>query len=354
LPVLTVTVIVVSIPEIPAGVNPDELDLALDALRQLDAPRLRVNAPPARLGGGFWAEMWTLHLDNRGPLLPERVVLRLAPDPQLAAWETAVQHGVADQHYNTPAILTSGDATDTTRFWSVMEHATGQPLLAGLSGLGALAKLPRLARALPTQLASSMAALHALNAEPIEAELTAITGHPIGVDGILDHFTERAEHLADRTLTRTVEQLTRTQPAPDRRVVCHGDLHPFNILNHDGELTVLDWTAAQIGDPAYDVAFTALLLANPPLAAPAALAPIINGAARTLSRRFVRTYRAMTSTARFDNTSLAWHTKLHATRILLDITEWRNAGTLDQNQGHPWLVMESAVRHAIGQTIPAP
>src|SRR5437879_3826749 len=109
----------VSIPGAIGLVNPVELADVLDALRAMDAPSLRLAAPPQRLGGGFWAEMWTLQLDSQGPHLPDRVVLRLAPDAVLAAWETAVQRGVADQGYPTPAIIASAGATDTTRFWSV-------------------------------------------------------------------------------------------------------------------------------------------------------------------------------------------------------------------------------------------
>jgi aminoglycoside phosphotransferase (APT) family kinase protein len=193
-----------------------------------------------------------------------------------------------------------------------------------------------------------MAALHALDATPIEEALIAIAGHQAGgVAGLLDHYGDRARLLNDTALIKAVEDLARTCAPVDRRVVCHGDLHPFNILNNDGALTVLDWTAARVADPAYDVAFTALLLANPPLSAPAALQPIISKAGRVLSRRFIRAYRAMTGGIGPDDTSLEWHTKLHATRILLDITEWRTAGVLEHHRGHPWLAMENVVRRAL-------
>lgn len=350
-----------SIPEIPAAVNPAaaeppvpeesgaprELELALGALRDLDAPDLALAARPERLGGGFWAEMWTLRLAEHGPRLPDRVVLRLAPDASHAAWETTVQRGVAQQGYPTPAILAAGEATATTRFWSVMEHADGQPLLAGLSGVGALVRLPRLAGALPKRLAAAMTALHALDPDPIERDLTRITGRSVGVDGLLDHFHERARALDEPALTRAVEHLTVGRPAPSGRVVCHGDLHPFNMLDHDGATTVLDWTAAQIAEPAYDVAFTALLLANPPLAAPAALTPVINGAGRALSRRFVRAYRANSTDITLRDADLRWYTQLHAVRILVELTAWRVAGELEDHRGHPWVAMAGAVQRLI-------
>jgi aminoglycoside phosphotransferase (APT) family kinase protein len=49
-------------------------------------------------------------------------------------------------------------------------------------------------------------------------------------------------------------------PDADRVVVCHGDLHPGNvILTADGPI-VIDWFDASVGDPVGDVARTTILL----------------------------------------------------------------------------------------------
>ena len=69
-------------------------------------------------------------------------MLRLAPDTDLSVRETVVQAGVAGQGYPTPNFHASDDAHDEHRAWSVMDFAAGQPLLAGLNGLHALASLP--------------------------------------------------------------------------------------------------------------------------------------------------------------------------------------------------------------------
>jgi aminoglycoside phosphotransferase (APT) family kinase protein len=342
----TVTVIPVSIPDDRLLVNPVELTEVLDALRRLDGPHLTLASPPQRLTGGFWAEMWTLTLDNRGPRLPERVVLRLSPDPQLAAWETAVQRIAADMQYPTPAIIAFRDSTDATRFWSVMEHASGQPLLAGLSGINALTKLPQLARRLPDQLASVMAQLHALDPTAAEQELSEIRGGRDGIDGLIEHYAITAERIGNTPIARAIDRLVDTRPPTERLVICHGDLHPFNVLQHNGELTVLDWTAAQIADPTYDVAFTALLLSNPPLTAPRAVMPIIQTAARALSRRFIRSYNTASRIA-IDGRQLQWHTALQSVRVLIDVAQWRAAGTIDHHAGHPWLTMEAALHRGL-------
>jgi len=51
-------------------------------------------------------------------------------------------------------------------------------------------------------------------------------------------------------------------PGPERVVLCHGDLHPGNvILTADGPM-VVDWFDAARGDPVGDVARTTILLAT--------------------------------------------------------------------------------------------
>ena len=356
LPVNTVTVINVSVHDSSASVNPVELAVALEALQALQAPQapqLDLDGSPVRLAGGFWAEMWVLCLTHRGPQLPQQVVLRLAPDSNASTRETVIQRGVAEQGYPTPAILASGDATAATRAWSVMTYAAGRPLLAGLSGLGALARLPRLARSLPRQLAVSMATLHSLDPAPIETALSTLadtdgsvagTG---GVDGMLERFSAQAVRLESSSLITTVQHLVSTAPQESRRVICHGDLHPFNILDDNGTITVLDWTAALVADPAFDISYTAMLLANAPLQAPRIVQPVINAAARAVARHFIREYRKATGTSPHDAERLAWYTKLHATRIALEIAEWRSSGTVGDHSDHPWLNLEPIVQRLL-------
>ena len=332
--------------EIPAVNHPAELDTVLDHLRrQFHAPELALDGPPIRLGGGFWAEMWTLTFAP--PIsggLPVRVVLRLAPDAQLAAWETTLQAGVAAQGYPTPTIRSSDfTAAGSGRAWSVMDHADGAPLLGGLSGLRALLSLPRLATSLPDTLARAAADLHRLDPQPIETALSAATKRTIGVDGLLDHYLARARDLGDTPLQRTLERLAATRPDPQLRVVCHGDLHPFNVLADGGRTMVLDWTAGQIAHPAYDLAFTHLLLVNPPLDAPKPVRPIINAAARRVANRFITTYRKL-GPHPIEADTLDWYRNLQGCRILTDLATWRAEAELEAHPGHPWLAMEAALQ----------
>jgi aminoglycoside phosphotransferase (APT) family kinase protein len=338
----------VSITAENSGVNhPPELDAVLDHLRhQFHAPDLAFDRPPSRLGGGFWAEMWTLTLNPRtNGDLPGRVVLRLAPDANLAAWETTFQAGVAEQGYPTPRVRASNfAATANARAWCVMDHAEGTPLLGGLSGPRALAALPRLATGLPDTLARAAADLHRLDPEPIETALGRVTDRTIGVDGLLDHYVTRARELDNAPLQGALQRLAASRPDAKLRVVCHGDLHPFNVLTNDSDqMTVLDWTAGQIAHPAYDLAFTHLLLTHPPLDAPKPLRPVINAAARRIANRFITTYREI-GPHPIDAATLDWYRSLQGCRILTDLAGWRAAGELEAHRGHPWLAMEPSLQ----------
>lgn len=101
-------------------------------------------------------------------------------------------------------------------------------------------------------------------------------------------------------------------------MICHGDLHPFNLLVvDDGDVTVIDWTAAIRAEPAYDVAFTAMLLGNPPLDAPGPLGAVIHWVGGRLARRFVNRYRTIAPAN--DLGALDWYRALHGTRILIEV-----------------------------------
>ncbi|GIQ69134.1 aminoglycoside phosphotransferase [Xylanibacillus composti] len=50
---------------------------------------------------------------------------------------------------------------------------------------------------------------------------------------------------------------------PEGRQICHGDLHPDNILVTADDYVAVDWSNATIGDPLCDVARTSLIFLSP-------------------------------------------------------------------------------------------
>jgi aminoglycoside phosphotransferase (APT) family kinase protein len=194
-----------------------------------------------------------------------------------------------------------------------------------------------------------MSAIHRIDPEPVlsRARSSAPTA-ALTVEELTRHLHAVSEDIP--LLHAAFERLRDTRPSHARDVVCHGDLHPFNLLTEpDGTITVLDWTGAAIASPAYDVALTWLLLRYPPLEAPAALRGAINTGAPVLARRFVRAYRTLNPGAALDD--LEWHVGLHSARLLLDLTRWQRAGD-ERARAHPWHLVASgatrAVRRATG------
>jgi aminoglycoside phosphotransferase (APT) family kinase protein len=101
-----------------------------------------------------------------------------------------------------------------------------------------------------------------------------------------------ADAIERRDLARTAEQLAAATHG--MRVICHGDLHPFNLLVDGDEWTLIDWSTAVVADPHYDLAFTTLMLANPPLGGPAPVRAANRAIGTRLANRFLRSYEQRT------------------------------------------------------------
>ena len=106
-----------------------------------------------------------------------------------------------------------------------------------------------------------------------------------------DGLPPQREHMMRRVLLGPLP--ARVKPGvvkllrglPDQRMVCHGDLHPGNVILTPDGVRVIDWFDATAGCPTADLARTCLLLRYARLAA---------GAGRTafdpLRARFVDTF----------------------------------------------------------------
>ena len=83
---------------------------------------------------------------------------------------------------------------------------------------------------------------------------------PITVAGLLDALKTTAANYERADLAEAARWLTGHPSPPAPEVVCHGDLHPFNLLADGEQVTVLDWSAALLAPRAHDIAVTTLLL----------------------------------------------------------------------------------------------
>ncbi|MGH9134737.1 MAG: phosphotransferase family protein [Ilumatobacteraceae bacterium] len=323
----------------PPG-NPTTDGLLAALRRQTSHPDMTWSCPPVPLAGGFWAEMYIIGLAGAPPELDRRLVARIMPDPATAAFETAIQRYLTRCEFPVPAIRCSDSpSSDLDRTWSVMDFATGQPLLAGLSAATALKTAPTLLRRLPDLLAEAAATLHKCPIDGLHSELTNHTRQP-DIRDFLERIAEQANTIGRQDLAHEADHIAAT--AHDDRVVCHGDLHPFNLLVDGNRWTLIDWSTAVLADPHYDLAFTTLMLANPPLGGPAPVRAATRAIGTRLANRFLRTYQQLTG-RNVDPDRLAWGRRAHALRALVETATWEANDDIDAHRGHPWLTMRSVL-----------
>lgn len=316
-------------------------DGLLAALRhQTNQPNLEWKTTPTKLAGGFWAEMYTVELTDAPRELAGRLVARIMPDPATAAFETAVQRHLTRCGFPVPTIRSAnGPSSDIDRAWALMDFAPGQPLLAGLNATTAIKQAPTLLRRLPDLLAAAAATLHRCPIDGLRDELGADTYQP-DIHDFLERLATQADAVGRDDLARSARCLAST--TTDKRVICHGDLHPFNLLVDRDQWTVIDWTTAVLADPHYDLAFTTLMLANPPLGGPAPVRAIARQIGTRLANRFLHTYEQRTG-GPVDDTRLTWGRRAHALRALIEIATWEATDNISAHRGHPWLTMRGVL-----------
>ena len=300
-------------------------------------PGLEYERPPEPMRGGFWADIFAFSLANPPDGWPTQLVARVMPDPALARKETIVQSAVAAAGFPTPSVRASGGPDrGLGRAFMVMDRAAGGPLLAGLDGIVTSAAALRLARQIPDLLAGSMARLHALDPDLVRCDLQQVSDVPVTVSGLVTVLAGLAAEFRRPDLVTAARWLSDHQPAPAADVICHGDMHPFNLLADGNRVTVLDWSAAILAPRAYDVAFTSLLLSEPPLRVPSWQRPLVRAAGGLLARRFIRGYQRQSAEA-VPSRALKWHQAVVCLRALVEVASWVHEGVLHQRAAHPWL-----------------
>jgi aminoglycoside phosphotransferase (APT) family kinase protein len=296
---------------------------------RLDEPRLEFSEPPASLSGGFDTRIFAFRLRSAPPAYSCPLILRLlAPhlDPARALREGVIQNTLAEVGYPAPrAVLATADPGPLGGAFLIMERLPGKPLIeARLSEIGRV-------------LVEMQVRLHALDADVLLRTLAredlaaTVAGAPaIGRDRMtLDgHLAQLQQHVARASLEGLAAGVAwlieRRPPEPGRRVICHGDFHPQNILVSGGAVTgVIDWPNAIVADAAYDVAATKTILSLAPLelsAAPAALRGVVRVMRPVLVGRYLAGYRRHRP---IDPAGLRYYEALSCMRQLVRVTDNR-------------------------------
>jgi aminoglycoside phosphotransferase (APT) family kinase protein len=319
----------------------------LEALRRdIGVADLNYGAEPVRLGGGFWAEILVFRLDGATPPFAGDLVAKIMPSCLHGEREALVQSAVSERGYPAPTVLAYGAGPQRADgCYFVMPRVEGAPPLSAVTPSALIRSVPSLALRLPNLLAELAVRLHQLDPAPLRTALASQAGWPVDVDDLVTDLATAAEQLADAELGDAIRTLLAHRPEPEsRNVICHGDFHPLNIIVGPSGATVVDWTGARLGPPAFDVAFTALLLAHPPIEVSPTLAYPLGLAGRWLARRFVAGYRRQARAAGWELSAaeFSWYTRLHAARILVDVAEHR------ASQGHPFSLLAGPARELLG------
>ncbi|HUH84384.1 MAG TPA: phosphotransferase [Stellaceae bacterium] len=290
---------------------PDEGDVAERLLRYLQRatqdPTLAYAEAPARMTGGFEAAIFSFRLGVAPPPFAGPLVLRLfrpSRQPQAVRREAAVQNALADITYPAARVvmIETGPSLLGGPFL-IMERLPGRQLGFGFEGQGqgrsanglvrSLLGLPHGMRRVIAIWCQAQLGLHALPIETFAAALDAAeqARNSFSLDA---QYSMMRQWIADARLDGLapgMEWLLARRPAAAPPAICHGDLHPLNILVVGDTITgVVDWGSVAIADPALDLGTALAITATVPIPAPPALRPILRPILRGLGRAFARAY----------------------------------------------------------------
>ncbi len=284
---------------------------------------------PTRLSGGFFTENLAFRLADAPRPWDGPLVVRLFPSeapPDLARREATVQRVLSAQGYPAPAIVWFDDAARLVgRRCFVMRRLPGRVMLGGISLRELLTSAPKLLRNLVEVTASAQAWLHRLDAAPL---VEALADLPTGVE----RWFERLAVFDD--LAAGLEWLVTHRPADGTRpVVCHGDLHPGNILVDGSRLSgVLDYTVVTVGEPALDVGYTTMSFDLTPVDTPAFVQRVVARFGAGIGRRYVASYARETGA---DLSNQRYYEALRCAGELTNVISYRLALLNDEPHDAP-------------------
>jgi aminoglycoside phosphotransferase (APT) family kinase protein len=296
---------------------------------RLGEPGLEFAESPMRVSGGFDTRIFAFRLRSAPPAHAGPLILRLLgphDQPARALREAVTQNALAELGYPAPRVLLARpDLAPLGGAFLVMERLPGKALTeAGLTTIGRV-------------LVEMQSRLHALDADvllrALEREDRASTASGgLSLDPGMMTFGGHLARLERLVARGSLDGLgagmawlvARRPPEPDRRVICHGDFHPHNILVSGSAVTgVIDWPNAIVADAAYDVASTRTILSLTPLGvlgAPAALRWLIRGLRPVMVKRYLAGYRRSRP---LDSSALAYYEAFCCMRLLVRTAENR-------------------------------
>ena len=171
----------------------------------------------------------------------------------------------------------------------VMDRATGASPLSGVGPADVVRQLPSLVSGVAPDARPGVGAAPRPRSQPLDAALDEVGGDlPRTPREFVERLADTAAGTGHHYLTDGGEGLLDTEPPMSAPVVCHGDLHPLNLLVDGDRVMLIDWTNSRIAEPTFDLAFTHLMLTEMPVDVPKIAKVALGPVARSLGRRFLR------------------------------------------------------------------
>ncbi|WP_430178249.1 aminoglycoside phosphotransferase family protein [Paenibacillus lautus] len=173
------------------------------------------------------------------------MITTLTADYVLKVWNKDSKPNVQMQYHILNALCTHGSAVSKPLGWGTDRN--GNPvLLTSYDGTPVQnVNQPKLMK-----LAKMLMDIHKL---PLDSQ----RGSGLKRYDFISYFYPRIDEFPDikQPLMELVQRANMKQDC-----VIHGDYHLGNILEMEDELTVIDWTNVQMGDPRYDIAWSIFLM----------------------------------------------------------------------------------------------
>jgi aminoglycoside phosphotransferase (APT) family kinase protein len=219
-----------------------------------------------RLQGGFDTDTLSFSIENAPAEFPTNLVLRYfrhANEAPRVIRESTIQNAAAKGGHIVPSVpIDSIGELLLNRPFLIMERLPGSNM--GDLLISDQTVIPKF----PAIMAKLQAGLHRLDTTNLRDHL-AESG--VNVEQMLPtRMLKTVKVIADAAqlpdLTEISSWLADSYPTqPDNPSIVHGDLHPMNILMHEGEVSgLIDWATSMFTHPEYDVAVSRTLLSIGP------------------------------------------------------------------------------------------
>jgi aminoglycoside phosphotransferase (APT) family kinase protein len=277
-------------------------------------------------------------------------VLRRVPDARRGRIEAAIQGTLGALGFPTPRVRASGGPEDgLERAFLIMDRAPGR----GLERSRSWSEAVRRAAGYPALCAEVLLRLHAMPIEPVLARLAEsdIPLRELSVDAVLAQVSAQAKEVRDPELDESLVLLRRTRPAEQKRVLCHCDPNPNNVLvADDGSWSMIDWTDARIADPELDVGFAAEMLSLVGLSVPRPVRRPLEWFGRWAAGRLLSRYAAG---APLSLPRVRWAQSLARTRLLVQLEASRLGPPGRPPPPAAWLAGEAVARRRLRANLKA-